>query len=147
MGEPAQDYVVLRRVHFPHLPLRAVAPLLRGGGLADDCRAVQHVPLRLGHSAYAGLGHGQCARTSEASCLCCLRLLDRRPGLHAGPSLIGVATDWWGIAVGWRWGFYPALFSPWILLAALGVDQEQQHDDTDGLDEYNGAYSVQDVET
>merc|ERR1719281_1138442 len=68
-------------------------------------------------------------------------------GFMLAPSLIGVATDWWGIAVGWRWGFYPALFSPWILLAALGVDQEQQHDDTDGLDEYNGAYSVQDVET
>merc|ERR1712118_579878 len=31
-------------------------------------------------------------------------------GFMLAPSLIGVATDWWGIAVGWRWGF-PLRFS------------------------------------
>jgi MFS family permease len=65
-------------------------------------------------------------------------------GFMLAPSVIGVATDWWGIAVGWRWGFYPALCSPWILLAAMGVEQ-QLNEEYDADRFGNGeVYSAQD---
>jgi MFS family permease len=62
-------------------------------------------------------------------------------GFMLAPSVIGVATDWWGIETGWRWAFYPALCSPWILLAVISLEGRLD----EGYDpENNEVYSAQD---